>query len=325
MIRPFRLMAATVLAAALAPACTSSTSPSDTTSSPEAARLVYEDIARFWIAFDKMQSSIDTVPLRRDYLDPGTIGLKDFTEARWRNARNLAAMVWPRRSYYQSIRQNTLNVGSLEASIRAGFRALKEIYPEAVFPDVYFAIGGLSTGGTTSEHGLLIGTELFSRASASPVEELTPWQRSVVRSADILPAVVIHELIHFQQRWGTPARTLLAQSITEGSADFLSEYITGLTINVHLDAYAASREAELWREFSMAMNGTDVSRWLYNGGTVTDASGRPADLGYWVGARITRAYYEKAADKRAAVRDILTIRDFSDFLKRSGYAERFGN
>lgn len=306
------------LAALLSSACQSTTAPAPT-SSPDDARLIYDDIARFWVAFDKIQSSIDTMPLRVDYLDPGTTGLHDFTEARWRSARNLTAMIWPHRPYYQSIRQNTLAVSGLEPAIRASFRQFAAMYPEAVFPDVYFAIGGLSTGGTTSPRGLLIGTELFSLASASPTLTLTPWQRSVVRPADILPAIVIHELVHYQQRFGNTPRTLLVQAITEGSADFLSELITGKTINQHLEAYAAPRESEVWAEFSKVMNGNDVSRWLYNGGNVTDSTARPADLGYWVGARITRAYFEQSIDKRAAVREILSIRDFHDFLNRSGY------
>jgi hypothetical protein len=311
------------LAAFLTTACQSTTAPISPTSSPDAARLFYDDIARFWVAFDKIQSSADTLPLRVDYLDPGTAGLHDFTEARWRTARNLTAMIWPHRPYYESIRQNTLAVSGLEPALRANFKQLAMLYPEAVFPDVYFAIGGLSTGGTTSRRGLLIGTELFSRDPASPLQSLTPWQRSVVRSPDVLPAIVVHELIHYQQRFKNTSPTLLAQAITEGSADFLSELITGKSINLHLDLYAEPREAELWAEFSRVMNGNDVTRWLYNGGTVTDSASRPADLGYWVGARITRGYYERSTDKRAAVRDILTIRDFNDFLSRSGYADRF--
>jgi hypothetical protein len=232
-------------------------------------------------------------------------------------------MVWPRRGYYQSIRHNTLTVNTLESSIRAGFRQLDAMYDDAVFPDVYFVIGGMSTGGTTSQRGLLIGTELYSLSSAPHLDELTAWQRSVVRPLDVLPAIVVHELIHYQQRYGTTSRTLLAQSVIEGSADYLSELITSKTINGHLEAYAAPREAELWREFEAAMNGNDVSRWLYNGGTLTDSATRPADLGYWIGARITRAYYDRATDKRTAVRDILTIRDFTDFLARSGYTDQF--
>jgi len=44
------------------------------------------------------------------------------------------------------------------------------------------------------------------------------------------------------------------------------------------------------------------------------------DLGYYVGYRISKAYYENSCDKRQAVRDVLNIRDFQDFFRRSRYA-----
>lgn len=71
--------------------------------------------------------------------------------------------------------------------------------------------------------------------------------------------------------------------------------------------------------------GTDVSNWPYNGGSITSSSERPADLGYYIGARIigariTESYYAKAADKRRAVAEIIAVTDFDDFLEKSGYS-----
>lgn len=313
---PFRLL----FAALFAVGCSSSTEPLHASSSPAAARIITEDIPRFWAAFDKITSAGDTLPLRVDYLDRGTDGLKDFTNARWRNARTLAAMIWPVRAYYASIRANTLGVQSLEPAIRRTFTALDTLLDDAVFPDVYFDIGGMGTGGTTSNHGLLIGTELFARASDSPASVLTPWQQSVTRSIDVLPVIVAHELTHYQQRYSAPTATLLAQSIVEGSADFVGELLSGQTINAPIHTYGDAHEAEVWRDFAAQMHGTDVSRWLYNGGSITASTDRPADLGYYVGYRITAAYYAKQPDKRKALLGILRITDFDQFLAASGYS-----
>ena len=288
-------------------------------SDPQTARLITTDIPRFWKAFDAMTSPSDTLPLRRDYLDAGTDGLKDFTSLRWKDARTLTNMVWPRRDYYASVRANTLSVASLELEIRRIYRMLDTLYADAVFPDVYFAIGGMATGGTTSQHGLLIGTELFARAADSPTGSLTPWQQSVIRTIDILPAIVAHELTHYQQHFAQPLTTLLGASIQEGSADFVSEMLTGRTINEHLRIYGDAHEHELWESFRASMNGSDFSQWLYNGGTVSSTSTRPADLGYYVGARIASSYYARQSDKRQALRDILNVRDFNAFLTASGY------
>ena len=130
-----------------------------------------------------------------------------------------------------------------------------------------------------------------------------------------IPAIVAHELVHTQQRTAS-SRTLLASAIREGSADFLGELISGLNINAHIHEWANLRERELWEDFRRVMGGTDSSGWLYS----SRADDEPADLGYWMGYRITKAYYERADDKREAIREILTIRDFPAFLAASGYA-----
>jgi len=290
-----------------------------TNTNPETARIISEDIPRFWIAFDKMTAANDTLALRVDYLDRGTDGLKDFTALRWKNARTLSSMIWPIRAYYASVRQNTLSVAGLEPELRRVYRMLDSLYDDAVFPDVYLAIGGMRTGGTTSDRGLLIGVEMFTRGPDSPVSALPPWGQSVVRSVDVLPAIIAHELTHYEQKYSTKVSNLLGQSIREGSADFVSELLTGLTINESIMAYGKSHESEIWREFRAAMNGADMSRWLYNGGSVTASSTRPADLGYYVGYRIAQAYYAKQPDKKRALKDILQVGDFAKFLQASGY------
>jgi hypothetical protein len=316
-MRPARIARLVLFGLTTSVACRSGTEPPHP-NDPDDARLITEDIPRFWSAFDRMTGASDTLPLRREYLDRATVGLRDFTDLRWKNARTLAALVWPRREYYRSIRANTLMVVQLEPEIRRAYRMLDTLMDDAVFPDVYFAIGGMATGGTTSRHGLLIGTELFSRAPDSPTDVLTPWHQAVIRGVEVLPAIVAHELTHFNQRYGT-VRTLLEQSIREGSADFVGELLTGRGINPHLRAYGDAHEAELWAEFTAAMHGADISRWLYNGGSITAGSTRPADLGYYIGSRIAERYFARQADGRRALRDILAIRDFTAFLAASGY------
>jgi uncharacterized protein YjaZ len=99
----------------------------------------------------------------------------------------------------------------------------------------------------------------------------------------------------------------------------MGEMISGRQINSHLRAYGDAHEADLWREFRAAMNESDVSKWLFQGDKSKD---RPADLGYYMGYRIAQSYYEHAADKTRAVRDILTVRDYEAFLRDSHYADR---
>jgi uncharacterized protein YjaZ len=46
-------------------------------------------------------------------------------------------------------------------------------------------------------------------------------------------------------------------------------------------------------------------------------------LGYAVGYKIIKAYYDNAEDKADAIHDILAITDPKEFLARSGYPIKF--
>jgi hypothetical protein len=59
---------------------------------------------------------------------------------------------------------------------------------------------------------------------------------------------------------------------------------------------------------------TDISAWLYN-----STPEQPRDLGYWVGYRIVKSYYQHANDKRQAFHEILEMTDPKAFLAKSGW------
>ena len=99
----------------------------------------------------------------------------------------------------------------------------------------------------------------------------------------------------------------------------IGELISGRNINEHLKVYGRTHDAEIWRDFEADMYKPDISNWVYNAATAKD---RPADLGYYVGYLITRAYYSKAKDKRQAIYDILNIQDARAFYEASGVRQQ---
>jgi hypothetical protein len=286
---------------------------------PDSAQIVTRDIDNFWRAYDRAGANDAVEVFQEEYVDKGSIGLRDFVELRIESACELANWVARHPQYYGSIRASTLRVSSFIPQIRQSFYRLKNLYPEAVFPNVYFVIGRMTSGGTTSFNGLLIGTDMYGRTPNMPTSELTDWHKQVLKPVDDLPGVVAHELIHFEQK-GPDPQTLLGRAIREGSADFIGELISGKSINADLQKYGNDHERELWEGFQQVMHGSDSSNWLYNGTKVKD---RPADLGYYMGYKITQSYYERASDKKQAIRDILEAQDSEQFLKKSGYGEKF--
>ena len=289
----------------------------------EPGRIVAGDIDRFWKAYDAAAVAPtyeDTLrAFFENYYVPGSPGLKDFIRTRIGSVIQLVDALHNYPNYYASIREQTLRVHEFVPEIRSVLTRFSELYPEMQAPDVYFLIGRLTSGGTTSASRILIGTEMYGRTEVTDESELSPWLRTVLAGIDNVPTIVAHELIHTQQRFPRNSTgTLLAKAIQEGSCDFLGELISGRNINDHVHAWADPREAQLWGDFQDVMLGSETTGWLYG----NRAPEEPNDLGYWIGYMITAAYYARAVDKRQAIHDILHIQDFEAFLAASGFGER---
>lgn len=294
-------------------------------SDPDKVRFIAEDIGRFWQAYDK---AITAKPeeraaiFQREYIAPGTIGLKDFSRSGRLNDKTLAKVVESRQDFFKSIRALTSNLDKQRAETIAAFRQFKKLYPEAIFPDAYFVIGQMQSGGTASANGLLMGAEMFTRSAGVPIDGLSDWLKGALMEPSEIPLLVTHESIHFQQKYPLQGG-LLCNCLKEGSADFLGEMASGRMVKrmQETHVWANARERELWEEFQKDMPvANSTSRWLYGS---SGGNGRPVDLGYWIGYKISEAHYKNSADKKQAVRDILIVKDCQQLLKASRYAEKF--
>lgn len=287
---------------------------------PTNARFETADIARFWRAYDKLASAADPASLlETEYLDIGSAGLQEFIPDRITSGQKLHQAIQHHPKYFAAIRKATQTLATLEPEIRQALRNLHKLYADATFPDIYYVIGAMSSGGTSTPSGLVMGVELFGRGPGVPMDEMGDWHRAVIQDTAALASITAHELIHFQQRPG--AHTLLERAFTEGAADFIASLISKGNFNKHIYEYGYGHEAALWRQFRGEMAGSDVSNWLYGG---TPRGDRPADLGYFVGFRIAQAYYERATDKRQAIRDIIVPpAGVARLLADSHYGQRF--
>lgn len=267
---------------------------------PQEAKFITSDIENFWKAFDSIEKSNGN-PFE-EYIENGTIGLQGFIPNRIINADSLLNMVNRRKQDYEKMRGIEMKIREQEKLIKPYFYALEYWYPYAVYPPVYFIVGRYNSGGTSSEDGLLIGAEKLT-------------------SLDHLPELVIHESIHFQQKWPEGGETnLLQQSILEGMADFIAELVTGIKGNEEANKYGNEHKDELCKEFVELMYKGDMQDWLYG---TSGKDNRPNDLGYWIGYEIVKAYFDKAEDKKLAVNHILNIEDYERFLRDSGYLEEY--
>lgn len=295
---------------------------SDFPKDPEKAKLITSDLENFLEAQRLIQEGADPLQtLKTHYFDKASPGLKEFIKLRIGSAENLLQAINTCPKHYKALHRSIEQIPLQEAAIRKGLAKLKKIYPNAVFPPVYFLVGRLSSAGTLSDKGLYIGVEMNARLPDSDPAEFSPEFFPLLKSIDHLAGIVCHELVHYQQSsFDDP--TLLEQSIIEGSADFVGELVSGLNINKDVAyAYGLKHEAALWREFQETMHGKELGYWLYGSFNKKGVwKERPNDLGYFVGYRIVSAYYEKQSNKEQALVDILRFTDARKLLKESGYA-----
>jgi hypothetical protein len=288
---------------------------------PKHAQLVTSDIDLFWRAYDL--AAKDTAHAEqiyeREYFDKGSVGLQDYYQTKIVSVKLFVKNQRAKPEFYRAIRPNTARIATMAPQIRAGFGKLKELYPEAHFPNVYFVIGRWTSGGTASSNGMLVGADQQVGTPDTPRGELSLWERNGLNQLAGLPALVAHEHIHYIQKESNDP-SLLHGAILEGMADFLAELTTGEQPNTRLQAYGQAHEKEIWADFSKEMEGSSWKNWIANADQET--AEKPADLGYFVGYKICQSYYQEMADKKQAVHDILNITNYPAFLAKSRYSEK---
>lgn len=289
---------------------------------PSKLNLVTADLHHFWEAYDKAAGDSSGLEkyMREIYFAQASKGMQDYFSTKVAGITPFVQHLLKHPKFYATARQNTLAPDRYRRQMRNSFKKLKRLYPDAKFPDVVFVMGAFTSGGTVSPNGLLLGINQMSSGPGVELGEVAPRTRMLMNQSAYLPSIVAHELIHFQQDSMRGDTTNLKYAIVEGMADFIGELISGKVANPELHGWAKGKEVRIWSRFKAEMLNNDYNAWIANSSTVPE--GEAADQGYWVGYQICRAYYEKAKDKKRAVRDMLTIQDYGAFLVKSGWEEK---
>lgn len=226
--------------------------------------------------------------------------------------------------FWNSIRQSTQTVKGKQREIEKSIKRLKKLYPDLREAKMYFTIGGLRSGGTIEKGMVLIGAEIATGNPSTDVSEFQDtWLKDFFKNqqSGYLVPLNIHEYVHTQQH-GEPD-FLLSQAIGEGACDFITELVLQQPLQNIYIIYGREHEAELKEQFRADMFSSDYSAWLYNGSKAKII----ADLGYFMGYAICKAYYNNSSDKKAAIKEIIEL-NLSDkaaverFVNKSGYYSR---
>ena len=270
------------------------------------------DVERFYALYAATDGQPSAEQLDSEYLAPGTDSLKEFAQLRRVTGERMAAQIRERPEIYENARSCLEVLPNVERRLTESFATLSELYPEARFPPVAIVVGRGRPVGIVNPSGVTIGLEALCAADFMNPD---PEDRFVY--------VVAHEYAHIQQTSGEaelepgdPAATVLRMSLAEGAAEFVAELISGGVGNAGHAEWTRGREDEIESAFVRDMDSTDLSAWMYD---YRDGSDEPYDLGYWVGYRIVKAYYQRADDKQAALARIFEMEDPKAFLRDSGW------
>jgi hypothetical protein len=266
-----------------------------------------EDVDRFYAIYDAADGHPSAEQLQHDYLDLGSDGLHTFAKVRNITGASIAATLAKTAAIYSDAKRCAAVLPQARVRLKAAMGKLAELYPNARFPPITIAVGrGRPVGTASQEAGVMIG-----------LEALCGVKYFDTNVEDRFVHVIAHEYIHVQQSkalTGDEHPTVLELSVGEGAAEFMGEMICGAVANPGIWAEAKGHETEIETAFVLDEDKTDLSKWLFNG-----TLDKPGDLGYWVGYRIVKSYYQQAADKHEAIRDILEITDPKAFLAKSGW------
>jgi len=293
------------------------------------SNIVTNDIANFWIAFDKITATQDSILQHKLidslYFQKGTDGLIAIRQARNYTSQDYIDAINSYPKFWNSIRENTLKAEQLSPELEKGIRKFKEIYPDSKPAKIYFTLGALRTNGTTMDSLVLIGSELALADKNTPTNEF-PENLSHLRSYfDSEPSknivlLNIHEYIHTQQKT-TIGNNLLAQTVIEGVAEFLAEKALDINSPNPQIEFGRKNDAKIKAKYTLEMFSPYYYNWIWNS---ADNEFEMRDLAYYVGYAICDSYYNNASDKTKAIKEMIELdynneTDLIAFVEKAGY------
>ncbi|MGR4891500.1 DUF2268 domain-containing putative Zn-dependent protease [Sphingopyxis sp. LARHCG72] len=276
---------------------------------PPRVAIVTSDVDRFFALADDPALAAQPEQLAARYLADPSPGLVEFMALRRITPEKLAAALRDKPHVFADARGCAAKLPDVRARLVAATDRLAQIYPAARFPPITVAIGRATTAGTANAKGLYIGLEALCAAKFIEADD-----------EDRFVHVIAHEYVHAQQPLAQiedREETVLRAALVEGAAEFVAEQMSGSVGYPLLHIWAKGREKELETAFLAEKDARAIgSRWLYNR---QGADGWPGDLGYWVGYRVAKSYYNRAPDKAAAIKAIIEMRDPAAFLAESDW------
>jgi hypothetical protein len=283
------------------------------TTKKEPKQVITTDIAHFWEAYDKITSTQDSV-LQYNYLDSlyfqrGTPGLSAIRQARNYTPQDYINAILDYPHFWASIRETTLKADEFKTDIEIGIERLRDLYPELKPATIYFTMGAFRTNGTFRDKMVLIGSELAMTDKNTVSSDFPAGTGEALRTffdtnpLENLVLLNVHEYVHTQQK--PLVDNILSYAIYEGVAEYVSSKALGVPSPVPAIEFGKNNAAIVRDKFEREMFYINNRyKWLY--GNAPNEFGI-RDLGYYIGYQMCENYYEQAADKTQAIKDLIAL------------------
>jgi hypothetical protein len=239
------------------------------------------------------------------------------------NAEQMAVHQAENSRLYEELNQRFKAVAATESAIRASYAELEEQYPDAVFSPLHVFFGGYSIRSLIKPHGMFMAGEYFSGMPAGMDPHDPNYLRGLVSEPQMLVSQTMHEQAHIQQARSNPlamfTSTVLERAIYEGTADLVSELITGEHNNPTAMAYVSQHGEALWCQFYRSNEESYRTRWID-----ANAFGRPPASIYGAfGLPIARAYFNTFEDPQKGLHALLELSDsYIEIFEHSGMQQQ---
>ena len=276
---------------------------------PQDAELIYSDLVNFIDAYKELTTNKDTLKvLQTLYFDRGSAGLKEFINRHQLTPELMRDAMKADPERYALLPGFLENIGEVEEQFKALMEDYGKVMPNAMFAPTYLLVGANRGIGQASMVGQLVTLTRVTDDKAK------------------LQKLITHELSHFQQAMTMGGQkyvslyaapdNMLGLCLREGGAEFITSLVLGGITSTNALEYLDNHEDDLKAQFLEDLKTQQKDFWLW--GSVNQKS-HPILLGYAIGYKICKLYYDGSSDKDKALRDILMMEDVEAFMESSGY------
>jgi hypothetical protein len=293
-------------------------------------KIITQDVTNFWEAVDSLKNGKDTVTTFQNLvIDRATEEFKVFIKKSKIKASDYASQLKQFPKFYKTLRENSYKLINSKDSIIDIINRFKNLYPNFVHADICISFGNFYTGGTVStingKNLVYIGLEYHGLDATTFIKEFEISRQDYVSRSNFF-RTIIHELVHIQQH--THGRkvekalsgNLLAKRIlSEGIPDFIAKLIFDNGSNGNSYNYGLENEMILKDQLQKDLFTFGDKNWF--GGNDSLFINRPRDLGYFMGSRIGRHFYNKK-NLQTNLKELIEIKNIEKFITESKYFEK---